>query len=97
MLTLAPATHTFLAQASYADCLCPDCLHLLDTLVRQAAIEKTLPPPSQLKEGIHYYREGGAFVFTAYYLVLRGNCCQNGCRHCPYGYRVVARDVLPDS
>jgi hypothetical protein len=25
-------------------------------------------------------------VFTEKYLLKRGYCCQNGCRHCPYGF-----------
>jgi hypothetical protein len=30
----------------------------------------------------------GLFVLTATYLRQRGYCCENGCRHCPYGGRV---------
>ena len=26
----------------------------------------------------------GFLVFTAAYLLRRGYCCGNGCRHCPY-------------
>jgi hypothetical protein len=26
----------------------------------------------------------GLSVLTAGYLAARGNCCDNGCRHCPY-------------
>jgi hypothetical protein len=26
----------------------------------------------------------GYFVFTAAELVARGECCDSGCRHCPY-------------
>jgi hypothetical protein len=26
----------------------------------------------------------GLFVLTAQYLLDRGHCCGNGCRHCPY-------------
>jgi hypothetical protein len=29
--------------------------------------------------------EGGALVFTARYHLRRGYCCENRCRHCPYG------------
>lgn len=29
----------------------------------------------------------GLLVFTATYLLKRGYCCENGCRHCPYGFR----------
>ena len=33
-----------------------------------------------------YYTPEGYKVFTEKYLLKRGYCCQNGCRHCPYGY-----------
>jgi hypothetical protein len=26
----------------------------------------------------------GLFVLTGAYLLARGTCCDNGCRHCPY-------------
>lgn len=39
-------------------------------------------PP--LKEGEDFYVENGLYVFTAKYLLARGYCCNNGCRHCPY-------------
>jgi Family of unknown function (DUF5522) len=26
----------------------------------------------------------GFFVFTSAYLLARGECCDSGCRHCPY-------------
>lgn len=28
--------------------------------------------------------ETGLFVQTAYGLALRGSCCNNSCRHCPW-------------
>jgi iron complex transport system substrate-binding protein len=37
-----------------------------------------------LTEGMDYYWEGPAMVFTAGYLLRRGYCCESGCRHCPY-------------
>ncbi|WP_162098405.1 DUF5522 domain-containing protein [Nitritalea halalkaliphila] len=43
-----------------------------------------LPPRAALKEGEHYYFEGPYMVFTEKYHLLRGYCCTNGCRHCPY-------------
>lgn len=44
----------------------------------------------QLKEGVDYYfNEKGLLVFTAAYLLQRGYCCGNGCRHCPYEYENV--------
>ncbi|MCB0342510.1 MAG: Fe3+-siderophores ABC transporter protein [Pseudobdellovibrionaceae bacterium] len=32
-----------------------------------------------------YYFEGPYQVQTAEYLLARGECCQSGCRHCPFG------------
>lgn len=34
----------------------------------------------------YYLSEEGYIVFTETYLRKRGYCCQNGCRHCPYGF-----------
>lgn len=31
-----------------------------------------------------YYSKEGYRVMTESYLVRRGYCCANGCRHCPY-------------
>lgn len=31
-----------------------------------------------------YYREGRMIIFTARFLLKRGSCCGNKCRHCPY-------------
>jgi len=39
----------------------------------------------KLIEGEDFYWEGAAFVFTERYHLRRGHCCENGCRHCPYG------------
>lgn len=33
-----------------------------------------------------YYSKEGYIVFTEKYLLKRGYCCQNGCKHCPYGF-----------
>lgn len=38
-----------------------------------------------LVEGEDYYSEGAAIIFTARYHLRRGYCCDNRCRHCPYG------------
>ncbi len=54
----------------------------------EAALSKAL------KEGEDYYLNAqGLLVFTAGYLLKRGYCCQNGCRHCPYGFR---KEVPPE-
>ena len=33
----------------------------------------------------YYIDPNGLLVFTEKYLLERGFCCGNGCRHCPYG------------
>jgi hypothetical protein len=47
---------------------------------------KTKPTTKQerLIEGVDYYFENGLMVLTAHFLLRRGYCCGNGCRHCPY-------------
>lgn len=42
-----------------------------------------------------YYDELGRFVLTEAYLKQRGTCCENGCRHCPYGFKKNDKDALP--
>jgi hypothetical protein len=34
----------------------------------------------------YYLTPEGYKVFTEKYHLKRGYCCQNGCRHCPYGF-----------
>ena len=44
----------------------------------------------ELTEGIHYYmNEEGLVVLTEKYHLLRGYCCGNGCKHCPFDYESV--------
>ena len=46
-----------------------------------------------------YYNELGYIVLTEKYHLDRGNCCGNGCRHCPYDYLNVEdsrREILID-
>lgn len=40
----------------------------------------------QLEPDDFYYSSEGYIIFTAKYLLKRGYCCKNGCKHCPYGY-----------
>ena len=80
-----------------AGCFCPDCLkkatmaqiaQYVATLTPQTAlnnIAKELPKtPDELD--IDYYFENNYKVFTAWSHLKRGSCCQNKCRHCPYGF-----------
>jgi hypothetical protein len=41
-------------------------------------------PKRKAYEGIDYYIENGKYVFTAWFHLKRGHCCESGCRHCPY-------------
>lgn len=34
----------------------------------------------------YYYDPSGFIIFTEKYLLKRGYCCKNACKHCPYGY-----------
>jgi hypothetical protein len=45
---------------------------------------KPMKEEKALVEGLDYYFEGGLMVLTSKYLLDRGYCCKNGCRHCPY-------------
>ena len=40
-----------------------------------------------------YFDDQGYIVFTVKYLLERGECCRNGCRHCPYNYIKVAEPM----
>jgi hypothetical protein len=33
---------------------------------------------------IHYYLDGDRVIFTEKWLIKRGECCGNGCKHCPF-------------
>lgn len=38
----------------------------------------------KLVEDVDYYFENSLMVLTAHFLLNRGYCCGNSCRHCPY-------------
>jgi hypothetical protein len=84
MVHLLATTKSFLEQAGF-DCLCVNCLGKFNEKMRNLA-GKTFPENNALEAGFHYYMEGQYFVFTENYHILRGYCCQSGCRHCPYGF-----------
>lgn len=45
---------------------------------------------SKLVEGEDmYFNPNGYMVFTKEYLLERNYCCGNGCKHCPYEYKMV--------
>ena len=42
-----------------------------------------------IEEEDYYFDKTGLLVFAEKYLLERGTCCGNGCRHCPYDYENV--------
>ncbi|MBX3300062.1 MAG: hypothetical protein KF736_11435 [Acidobacteria bacterium] len=40
-------------------------------------------------EGRDFYFEDGLMVLTRSYHERRGYCCDNDCRHCPYGTKIL--------
>ncbi len=79
------------------DCLCPKCLtaktkaHIeaqIDTIaVHDAAPAEALACEGMpLIEHLDYTIEEGRWVLSRWYLLKRGECCGNACRHCPYGH-----------
>jgi len=87
-----------LSPDSNSQCLCPDCLikklsHLVNkdpNLLTKAQKQKIadLEPVMQPKKDVDYYMENidgqRMLVFTSWYLLRRGYCCDNNCRNCPY-------------
>ena len=49
----------------------------------------------KLVENEDFYYEGPYVVFTEKFLRDRGYCCESGCRHCPYGFRLDRRSDVP--
>lgn len=83
-----------------SSCLCPACLKA-QVRQRIAAFVRTVTPANAAAaatrarryvtdedpvEGIDFEIERGLLVFTAWYLLKRGTCCEAGCRQCPYGF-----------
>jgi len=76
------------------DCFCPECLkeeiavkikEFVDDF-RSGKIKNTAPKfqNKHLVQELDYYLEDGKYVFTEWFLLKRGYCCDNQCRHCPY-------------
>ena len=81
------------------ECLCQECL--ASQIAERFKVEpakaahyfgnpskEVLNSTSTLEEGLDYYiNDGGNWVFTTFYHLKKGYCCQNGCKHCPYGFK----------
>ncbi len=39
-----------------------------------------------LEKEDYYLNDQGLMVFTERYHLKRGYCCENNCKHCPYGF-----------
>lgn len=81
---LSPVTATHLSRTRFRR-LCGDCIATFEVLAHRAEGQSLPRRPQDWQEGLHYYIEGGRWVFTAQYHVMRGYCCGSGCRHCAYG------------
>ena len=78
-------------------CLCPKCLgaalhpRVQEYIAAVPRAERRNNPaftahrrPGALVEDLDFYKERGLMVFTEWHHLKRGDCCGNGCRHCPY-------------
>ena len=76
-------------------CLCSDCLgklisKKLDKFIKSKPLWAAMGVAGKNRnddkiiEHIDYHIENGKNVFSAWYLLKRGYCCDEGCRNCPY-------------
>ena len=61
-------------------------------MTRRAEEPRPETTTAPLVEGVDFYLEGAAVVFTEGFHRRRGYCCRSGCRHCPYGFEKEARE-----
>lgn len=77
------------------NCLCPACLlnqianeinhGSFDPDAEELLFIKKLGISEKLTLDIDYYlNEDSNFVFTKWYHLKKGYCCNNSCKHCPY-------------
>ena len=85
-VALSEATRNFLSKTNF-DCLCKGCLAKINHDVKLANSYQFPTQKEMFTEGLHYYIENNYWVFTELYHLLRGHCCQSGCRHCVYGFK----------
>ena len=85
-IKLETHTNLFLTKTNY-DCLCKNCLIQLNEMMISIKKDKQNSIGQELRENLDYYNENGLIVFNEYYHLKRGECCENECRHCAYGYK----------
>lgn len=39
----------------------------------------------------NFYKEDGCIILTEKFLAYKGQCCSNGCRHCPFEPRHIIK------
>lgn len=88
---ISESTAEFLDNTFY-DCLCKYCLEKLNEDIKSSKQFQFPTQKEMFVEGLHYYKENGNWVFTELYHLLRGYCCQSGCRHCVYGFKKQFND-----
>lgn len=85
----------FLEPDPERDCFCPACLAIATaksieekllgkTKEQMLAIAQPYNNSSGFVEYIDYSIENGKYVFSKWYHLKRGSCCDSGCRNCPY-------------
>ncbi|MCO5249014.1 MAG: cysteine-rich CWC family protein [Chitinophagales bacterium] len=84
-ISLTQETSAFLSKTKY-DCLCADCLNYYNELIQKSKLYTSPTKKGKYIEDVHYYIDQGKWVFTDLYHLQKGYCCQNGCRHCVYGF-----------
>jgi hypothetical protein len=80
------------------ECLCPPCLKAevkqrIERFVAtvtpsqaRAGVGRRWARDTEPEAGLDYEIDAqGRLVFTRWYLLKRGECCDSGCRNCPYG------------
>jgi hypothetical protein len=67
--------------------LCLTCAEYLMALFERVQGHRVPAVGDPLQEGFHYEMEGTNLVFTEAYHMMRGHCCQSGCKHCVYGFK----------
>lgn len=85
-VTLSNEVREFLTKTYYG-CLCKYCLSELNKLVERAKSHVLPLQEEMLIEGLHYYKENDQKIYTEFYHILKGKCCEKGCKHCAYGYK----------
>tara|TARA_B100001079_G_C16227029_1_gene432911 strand:+ start:379 stop:729 length:351 start_codon:yes stop_codon:yes gene_type:complete len=77
------------------DCFCPTCLSevindRIILLVNEKGMShiQTLAEPyreqSGLIEHVDYELKENLYIYSAWYLIKQGKCCNNSCQNCPY-------------